>query len=353
MGGPPFPAPTPYTMDGTAYQFGQRVEVWPFHVIVEVANGPTVPSPTGGPDQQLYKVHLTWINHTAAPIAMDYARRVRLRSVTDPDGRIVSGATWAFTAAARVAVGSMEPPTSIPPGDSDVTVPILGPLGTAKTVEVVFGADANYRPALGATDGPTAAAGTEVPTAAPTTPPASPTTTNDQLRNTDPQELVVQWNAVDLRGPSCSSPGAITDIGLSDADPVSVDAPPGDARVVQIALNQIGKPYVWGAKGPEVFDCSGLTEWSYGQIGIHIPRGTAGQWPLMTPVSEANLQPGDLIFFAFDGDGHVDHVAMNLGDGWMVHAANPDLGVRKDRWKGSRYYEGHITGFRTARGGTS
>ena len=158
--------------------------------------------------------------------------------------------------------------------------------------------------------------------------------------------------AVELRGPECSSPGAITDIGLDDADPVAVDGPPGDARVVQIALNQLGKPYIWGAKGPETFDCSGLTEWSYGQIGIRIPRGTVGQWPQMTPVSEANVQPGDLIFFALGG-GRVDHVAMHLGDGWMVHAANPKLGVRKDKWQGSSYYVPRITGFRSARGGGS
>ncbi|MBC8159824.1 MAG: C40 family peptidase, partial [Roseiflexaceae bacterium] len=51
-----------------------------------------------------------------------------------------------------------------------------------------------------------------------------------------------------------------------------VAAPPGAARVVQLALSQIGKPYVWGDEGPSTFDCSGLMQWSYGQIGRTIPR---------------------------------------------------------------------------------
>ena len=136
--------------------------------------------------------------------------------------------------------------------------------------------------------------------------------------------------------------------------PLVYTAPAGDARVLQIALNQLGKPYVWGAKGPERFDCSGLTEWSYGQIGVRIPRGTAGQWPEMRPVEAALLQPGDLVFFAIEG-GRVDHVGLvgdfNSDGQWdLLHAANPTLGVRIDySLFQSRYYAPRIVGFRTAR----
>jgi NlpC/P60 family protein len=73
-------------------------------------------------------------------------------------------------------------------------------------------------------------------------------------------------------------------------------APPGAARIIQLALAQVGKPYVWGAKGPEQFDCSGLVAWLYAQIGIRVPLGTAGQWPQMKPVTAVDLQPGDLVF---------------------------------------------------------
>ncbi|HWQ10181.1 MAG TPA: NlpC/P60 family protein, partial [Holophaga sp.] len=113
--------------------------------------------------------------------------------------------------------------------------------------------------------------------------------------------------------------------------------------------------YIWGAKGPETFDCSGLVSWAYSQIGIRIPLGTAGQWPGLTPVDQGALQPGDLVYFAIDG-GRVDHVGMLVGDldgdgQWdMVHAANPDLGVRVDYGIfASAYYRPRIVGFRTAR----
>jgi cell wall-associated NlpC family hydrolase len=133
-------------------------------------------------------------------------------------------------------------------------------------------------------------------------------------------------------------------------------APPGAERIVQLALEQVGKRYVWGAKGPEQFDCSGLVAWLYGQIGLRIPQGTAGQWPQMTPIAASQLQPGDLVFFAIEGGRRVDHVGMLVGDlngdgQWdMVHAANPALGVRVDYdILQSPYYATRVVGFRTAR----
>ena len=78
-------------------------------------------------------------------------------------------------------------------------------------------------------------------------------------------------------------------------------------RAVQIALAQVGKPYVWGAKGPNSFDCSGLVQWSYRQAGVQLAPGTYGQVHQGVPVSD--VRPGDLVFparaFGPFGPGHV------------------------------------------------
>ena len=224
---------------------------------------------------------------------------------------------------------------------------MLGPPGVPKTVDVVFAATPDTAPAQPVDSAPAA-----------TTTPAP----NAELRSTAPQFLTVQWTDTTLRvGPSCSDPGAITNWEAQSWErwgheaAIGIDAPPGVGRIVQLALEQVGKRYVWGAKGPEQFDCSGLVAWLYAQIGLRIPQGTAGQWPGMTPVAANELQPGDLVFFAIGGR-RVDHVGMLVGDlngdgDWdMVHAANPALGVRVDYdVLRSPYYAARIVGFRTAR----
>jgi cell wall-associated NlpC family hydrolase len=183
-------------------------------------------------------------------------------------------------------------------------------------------------------------------------------TGSGDLAQDSPQLLTIQWTAGDLAGPSCADPGALTDWASGQGDPIAVAAPPGAARVVQVALGQVGKPYVWGAKGPNAFDCSGLCTWSYGQIGVPIPQGTAGQWPGMRSVSQAEIQAGDLVFMDTSEpfQGAVTHVMLLVGDvngngQWdVVHAASPALGVRIDYdIFSSPYYGPRILGFRTAR----
>jgi cell wall-associated NlpC family hydrolase len=338
--GPPFPSPTPYALLGTSYTFGQRVEIAPLHLTVSARAGapverPGVPSGT----QQLYLIQLTWVNPTGAAIPIDYAERVRLRAVTSPRGAVVTDANWGLSAEALQISQLPAPPDAIPPGESQVIVPILGPVGTPKTVDVVFAMRS---------------AGSD---------PAETPTPNTDLQSTAPQFLTVQWSDTTLRvGPPCADAGALTSWG--DAPGVAwghpaafgLAAPPGAARIVQLALAQVGKPYVWGAKGPERFDCSGLVSWLYAQIGLAIPLGTAGQWPHLAPVAPDQLQPGDLVFFDIAGGGRVDHVGMLIGDlngdgRWdMVHAANPALGVRIDYGVlQSPYYTARIAGFRTVR----
>ena len=96
-----------------------------------------------------------------------------------------------------------------------------------------------------------------------------------------------------------------------------VAAPTAAAQVaVDTALAQLGKPYVWGGAGPNVYDCSGLTQYAYGAAGTYLPHSSRMQSGHGVPVSSANLQPGDLLFFY----SPVSHVGMYIGNGQMVHA---------------------------------
>jgi peptidoglycan DL-endopeptidase CwlO len=87
---------------------------------------------------------------------------------------------------------------------------------------------------------------------------------------------------------------------------------------VSNALSKLGKPYRWGASGPNAFDCSGLVKWSFGSAGRALPRSSRAMAGVGTPVSKANLQPGDLVFFYKP----ISHVGIYIGNGKMVHASN-------------------------------
>ena len=93
---------------------------------------------------------------------------------------------------------------------------------------------------------------------------------------------------------------------------------------VNTALAQVGDRYVYGATGPNSFDCSGLTTFSYKAAGVSLPRTSKAQSGFGAPVSKANLQPGDLVFFY----SPVSHVAMYIGNGQIVHALNSSKPVQ-------------------------
>jgi peptidoglycan DL-endopeptidase CwlO len=108
--------------------------------------------------------------------------------------------------------------------------------------------------------------------------------------------------------------------GLSQAAPPPTA--PGGAGAVQAAESQIGVPYVWGGESPKGsanpgFDCSGLTAWSWGQVGVGLPHFSGAQMADSTPVPVSDLQPGDLLFY---GPGGSTHVAMYVGPGEMIEA---------------------------------
>ena len=95
-------------------------------------------------------------------------------------------------------------------------------------------------------------------------------------------------------------------------------------KIVDAAMSKIGSPYVWGAAGPNSFDCSGLTTWAYQQAGISIPRTSGAQASAGKPVSRANLQPGDIISYY----GGNSHVAIYIGNNKVVHAINSGTPVK-------------------------
>ncbi len=107
---------------------------------------------------------------------------------------------------------------------------------------------------------------------------------------------------------------------------------PNAPAVVRVAYAQLGKPYVYAGSGPNVFDCSGLVMYCYAQVGVYLPHSSYAQHNCGSPVSYADLQPGDLVFFHGYG-----HVGMYVGDGNYIHAPQTgdvvkisDLGRRKD-----------------------
>jgi peptidoglycan DL-endopeptidase CwlO len=99
--------------------------------------------------------------------------------------------------------------------------------------------------------------------------------------------------------------------------------------MLRAAMSRRGMPYVWGAAGPRSFDCSGLVQWSFAQAGILMPRVAADQALSGPAVPVSRLQPGDLLFYHTDPTDptYISHVAIYLGNGWMIQAPEPGLDV--------------------------
>ncbi len=113
---------------------------------------------------------------------------------------------------------------------------------------------------------------------------------------------------------------------VSRGDTVRLPNVPVSGRAgaaVRYALAQVGDSYVYGAAGPNAFDCSGLTMMAWGQAGVGLPHSSGAQMGYGARVSQSDLQPGDLVFYY----SPVSHVGIYIGGGRIVHAANPGTGV--------------------------
>lgn len=94
---------------------------------------------------------------------------------------------------------------------------------------------------------------------------------------------------------------------------------------VRAALSRLGRPYVWGATGPNRFDCSGLTQWAYAQAGVHLDRTTYTQINDGIPVPRNQIRPGDLVFPS------TGHVQMAIGDNLVIEAPHAGATVQISR----------------------
>lgn len=111
--------------------------------------------------------------------------------------------------------------------------------------------------------------------------------------------------------------------------PASAGVSAAVQQVIAVATAQVGKPYVWGAEGPNSFDCSGLMQYAARSAGVGIPRVSQDQYRQLPKVNPADIRPGDLIFPAgqYNG-GSPTHVMMYLGNGQCVEAPRPGATVR-------------------------
>lgn len=152
------------------------------------------------------------------------------------------------------------------------------------------------------------------------------------------RRLTEEWQAQQA---AAAAARAAATLGTSGPRPTDLPAPDTPAGVALRAADSVrGVPYVYAGNGPDSFDCSGLTRWAYAKAGVALPRTSREQWFTGPHPSLGELQPGDLLFWAYDvGDpSTIHHVALYVGNGWMIHAPHTGDVVRYARV----YLDGYI-----------
>ncbi|MEU6816506.1 C40 family peptidase [Streptomyces sp. NPDC046860] len=153
----------------------------------------------------------------------------------------------------------------------------------------------------------------------------------ERLTPTERAEVTDRATAAQARatrsGTSTGTGGRSAPVPAAPATPSPPRATAPGSRAstaVAYAYRKLGSPYVWGATGPNAFDCSGLIQAAYRSAGISLPRTTYAQINAGRRVSRSQLRPGDLVFF-YSG---ISHVGIYVGNGRMIHAPNPSAPVR-------------------------
>jgi cell wall-associated NlpC family hydrolase len=149
-------------------------------------------------------------------------------------------------------------------------------------------------------------------------------------------------------GNSSNDSGLVEKPAETPAEKPAENLPPSNTSVTQAVVNlaysKLGSPYVWGAEGPNSFDCSGFTSYVYrNAAGISIPRTSGAQSGYGQTVSKSNLQAGDLVFFSTNGTGNVSHVGIYVGGGNMIHAPKPGDSVKITNINSSYYTSAFVT----------
>ena len=152
------------------------------------------------------------------------------------------------------------------------------------------------------------------------------TTGNTNTGNTNNSGSNNSGNNNSNNGNSNSGNGNVTPPPAPPVQQPEKPAPaPGYSNVIAAALQYEGKPYVWGATGPDAFDCSGLTQAAFAAVGKSIGRNTVAQESAGTRISVSEAQPGDLYFWGAAGATY--HVAIATGGGSFFHAPQPGQNV--------------------------
>jgi cell wall-associated NlpC family hydrolase len=130
--------------------------------------------------------------------------------------------------------------------------------------------------------------------------------------------------AAELQARARAAAAAAASLAVAPAAPPVVRGSGGAAVAVQWAYKELGKPYVYGAAGPDAFDCSGLTQYVWAKAGVYLSHYTGAQWNEGQHVSRDQLQPGDLVFFGSD----LHHMGLYIGNGQMIEAPHTGAYVR-------------------------
>lgn len=148
----------------------------------------------------------------------------------------------------------------------------------------------------------------------------------DEIDNVGEHEVIV--NAKDSKGNLSTRTFTLVVEERKYYVPVYYNAAPSQygSDVVSIAYSLVGYPYIGGANGPYGFDCSGFVQYVYSRVGVYVTRSTWSQLYDGVGVSYENAQPGDIIVWGYYGGG-ATHSALYIGNGQMIHAANPREGV--------------------------